>query len=152
MTDISAQSFVYDDQAVDLAKYILEDHEGLRLHPYRDTAGKLTIGFGRNLTDMGITEMEATTMLHNDVIRSRDELMEYGWYSKLTDSRRAGLIDMVVNLGMPRFKTFKKMIAALDVFEFEEAAREALDSLWARQVGQRAHDIANMIRGHPVPE
>ncbi|NBW16869.1 MAG: lysozyme, partial [Caulobacteraceae bacterium] len=30
-------------------------HEGERLKPYRCTAGKLTIGVGRNLDDRGIT-------------------------------------------------------------------------------------------------
>ena len=34
-------------------------HEGLRLKPYRDTVGKLTIGVGRNLDDVGITRAEA---------------------------------------------------------------------------------------------
>lgn len=38
-------------------------HEGLKLKPYQCTAGKLTIGVGRNIEDMGITEDEAIYML-----------------------------------------------------------------------------------------
>jgi lysozyme len=34
-------------------------HEGLRLKPYRCSSNKLTIGIGRNIEDVGITEEEA---------------------------------------------------------------------------------------------
>ena len=37
----------------------LIEHEGLEQKVYRCTAGKLTIGVGRNLEDKGITEEEA---------------------------------------------------------------------------------------------
>lgn len=42
-------------------------HEGLRLKPYRCTAGKLTIGIGRNLDDRGISQKEAYAMLERDI-------------------------------------------------------------------------------------
>ena len=45
----------------------LERHEGLRLKPYRDTVGKLTVGYGRNLEDVGISRDEADFMLDNDI-------------------------------------------------------------------------------------
>jgi len=45
----------------------IERHEGLRLKPYLDTATppRLTIGYGRNLDDVGITREEADYMLAN---------------------------------------------------------------------------------------
>lgn len=43
-------------------------HEGLMLKPYRCTAGKLTIGVGRNLDDRGITQKEAYAMLESDIL------------------------------------------------------------------------------------
>jgi lysozyme len=49
-----------------LAQELLRD-EGLRLKPYRCTAGALTIGVGRNLDARGITEAEARFMLANDM-------------------------------------------------------------------------------------
>ena len=48
-------------------------HEGLKLQPYKCTAGKLTIGVGRNLDDVGITDIEAKFMLENDVARCMGE-------------------------------------------------------------------------------
>ncbi|MCP4280350.1 MAG: lysozyme, partial [Alteromonas sp.] len=32
---------------------LIAQHEGLRLKPYKCTAGKITIGYGRNLDDNG---------------------------------------------------------------------------------------------------
>jgi len=45
----------------------LEHHEGLRLKPYKDSVGKLTIGIGRNLDDVGISKSEALLLLQNDI-------------------------------------------------------------------------------------
>jgi len=42
-------------------------HEGLKLKPYRCTAGKLTIGIGINLDVCGISQKEAYTMLERDI-------------------------------------------------------------------------------------
>ena len=44
-------------------------HEGLRLEPYTCTAGKLTLGVGRNIEDRGISKETAMQML--DEIGSR---------------------------------------------------------------------------------
>ena len=48
---------------------MLKRHEGLRLKPYQDTIGKLTIGYGRNLDDRGISKEEAEYLLRNDISR-----------------------------------------------------------------------------------
>jgi hypothetical protein len=37
--------------ATDIARVQLIRHEGFRSKPYRDTVGKLTIGYGTNLQD-----------------------------------------------------------------------------------------------------
>ena len=46
----------------------------MRLTPYRDTVGKLTIGVGRNLDDVGITDAEARFLLENDIARTVADL------------------------------------------------------------------------------
>jgi lysozyme len=46
---------------------LIKTHEGLRLNVYQCTAGKNTIGYGRNLDDNGISKDEADFMLRNDV-------------------------------------------------------------------------------------
>lgn len=53
---------------ITVLKDMLIRHEGLKLKPYRDTVGKLTIGAGRNLNDLGISEREAMFLLDNDIM------------------------------------------------------------------------------------
>jgi len=77
----------------------LTRHEGLRLKPYADTVGKLTIGVGRNLDDVGITEDEALMMLENDIKIARDELLShFPAFNSLHDARLDCLINMVFNM------------------------------------------------------
>ncbi len=122
-------------------------HEGLRLKPYICPAGKLTIGYGRNLDDNGITEKEAEELLINDLLRAEDELFKsHPWVESLPTKVQDALINMVFNLGISRFNRFRKMLAALKNNDFDTAAKEALNSKWATQVGKRAHEIANQIR------
>ncbi len=126
---------------------LLITHEGLRLKPYRDTVGKLTIGVGRNLDDVGITEEEALYLLKNDIRRTINFLSAVlpFWY-RLSETRKIALIDMCFNLGGRRFMGFRKMRRALEEGDYERAAEEMLDSKWAGQVGRRAEELAEMMR------
>ena len=125
----------------------LQRDEGLRLKPYRDSVGKLTIGFGRNLDDVGITEREAEILLDNDIAKTVADLdRALPWWRDLPPFRQRGLINMAFNLGLPRLLTFKKMLTALEAGDGERAAIEALDSIWAGQVKGRADRIAYLYR------
>jgi lysozyme len=133
-------------------KNMLIRHEGLKLKPYRDpVVGKLTIGVGRNLDDVGISEDEAMYMLENDIRRAEETAghccAAHGvLFESLPEDARLVLIDMAFNLGY-RLKSFRKMFAALKRGDFIEAAKEMLDSRWARQVGHRAEELAEIMRG-----
>ena len=122
-------------------------HEGLKLEPYECTAGKLTIGVGRNIEDIGITEDEARYLLDNDILRVCDELdRNLPWWRDLSDARQRVLVDMVFNLGISRFMQFQNTIAAIESGDYDKAADEMLDSRWADQVGQRAKTLSRMMR------
>lgn len=125
----------------------IKRHEGLRLKPYTDTVGKTTIGHGRNLSDVGISAAEAQTLLEHDINDAMHALNFYlSWWRELDEVRRIALIDMAYNLGIGGLCTFTKMLAALKDGRFDEAASEAMDSKWARQVGRRARVIADQLR------
>lgn len=125
---------------------LVRRHEGFRAKPYRDTTGHLSIGFGRNLDDVGITYEEATQLLQNDISRtSRALRYALPWVVKMDSVRAAALIDMAF-MGVGTLLTFKKFLAALQAGDYETAAKEMLDSLWARQVKGRAVELAAMIR------
>lgn len=125
----------------------LRRHEGERLKPYKDTTGHLTIGVGRNLDDVGISEDESEYLLENDVRRVEGELTRsVPCFSSLEDSRQRVLANMTFNLGVAKLLQFKKMLSAVEARNFDKAADEMLDSTWARQVGDRAVELAKQMR------
>lgn len=130
-----------------LRDQLIED-EGLRLKPYRCTAGKLTIGVGRNLEDRGITREEALMLLENDIKDTTLWLVTtYPWFVKLSPERQEVLVNMVFNLGAARFAKFTKTLDWLRRGDYEKAADEMLASHWAEQVGTRAQRLARTMRG-----
>jgi lysozyme len=128
-------------------KSMIKRHEGLRLKPYKCPAGRLTIGYGRNLEDVGITELEASFLLQQDLLRTQQDLQHaLPEVLAMTENRYNALADMLFNLGLTRFLQFKKMLEALRMQDYEWAAREMLASTWAGQVGDRARELARMVR------
>lgn len=126
----------------------LERDEGIRLKPYTDTVGKLTIGVGRNLDDVGISSQEARVLLVSDIRRATldlDRALPW-WEEKLSPNRQRALINMCFNLGLGRLLGFQKMLKALEEGRWQDAHDEALDSKWAVQVGKRANRIAEMFK------
>jgi lysozyme len=124
---------------------LLIRHEGLRLKPYRCSAGKLTLGVGRNLDDNGITEAEALHLLENDIARVTKEAEQFPWFDGLSEERKAVIISMIFNLGITRFKGFQKMIVALHMQDFKAAREHMLSSKWSIQVGNRAVELADLM-------
>jgi lysozyme len=122
-------------------------HEGLKLYPYADTVGKLTIGVGRNLTDNGISHVEALFLLDNDIeLRAVADLMrEAPWVAELDPVRQAVVIDMCFNLGWPRLSQFRNTLAAIQRGDWVLAAEGMRASLWAKQVGSRAVRLRKMM-------
>lgn len=134
---------------MDLAKLKddLRRDECVRLKPYKDSVGKLSIGAGRNLDDVGISPAEADLMLTNDIIDATRSLdIGFPIWKTLSDARQRALVNMVFNMGLNKFLGFKKMLDAIRDKDFETASKEALDSTWAAQVGSRAERIANLLK------
>ena len=90
-------------------------HEGLRLKPYRCTAGRLTIGIGRNLDDRGISQKEAYAMLERDIQDCEqwliDEIPEV--YNKLDEVRQSVLINMCISIPQSRKWIVSDFVRAL---------------------------------------
>ncbi|MDA8724042.1 glycoside hydrolase family protein [Alphaproteobacteria bacterium] len=127
----------------------LKHDEGLRLYPYTCTANKVTIGYGRNLEDNGISALEAEQMLQSDtqvaMLDAKKFVGEVTW-NELSDVRQACLINMAFNLGLPTLKKFKKFKQALQDGDMDEASVQMLASKWAKQVGQRAKRLSLLIK------
>ena len=127
-----------DQQIIEYVK----GHEGLSLKPYYCTANKLSIGIGRNLEDRGITQEEAYIMLSNDLrITMQDLYRVFGEdFRHFPDPAQLVFIDMMFQLGLGRFQGFKRMITAASAGDWKAAAREMMDSQYAKQVPNRAKD------------
>lgn len=111
-------------------------HEGEVLTAYKCPAGFITVGVGRNLEGKGITRPESRMLLINDVAECETDMRTFfgkSW-EYFSDNRKIALIDLRFNLGPSRFRGFRKMIAAIHRSDWEDAGKEAMDSLWARQV------------------
>lgn len=135
-------SWTVEKQAKITGKY-----EGLRLKPYRCTAGKLTIGYGRNLDDRGITFEEAEYLLMNDVERSYQECVNYiDGFLGLDEQRQYVLVDMMFNLGWTRLSKFKNFLSAVKAKDWELAGNHMTDSKWYQQVGRRAIELVRIMR------
>lgn len=121
--------------------------EGLRLKPYRCTAGKLTIGVGRNLDDRGITHEEALLLLRNDIRDFWGALCAaLPWILSAPEPVQEALLNMCFNLGLSGLLGFTRTLALLEAGRHAEAADAMLASKWARQVGGRAERLAHMVR------
>ncbi len=103
--------------------------EGIRLHPYADTTGKQSIGYGRNLTDNGIDIDEAEMMLDKDLARIIVAVpMRWAPFSTLDPVRQNVLLNIAYNTGVNGLMLFRHMLAACARGDFVTAAAEIRNS------------------------
>lgn len=119
---------------VDVRSLIIED-EGWKNKAYKDTKGILTIGVGFNLEQVGLYDEEIEFILGRRIQIARAEAAEAlgtDFYF-LDNTRQAVLTSMAYQMGKGGLKKFKKTLQAIRAFDYEEAAREMLDSKWHRE-------------------
>lgn len=129
----------------------LRRDEGYRQRDYVDTTGHKTIGYGTNIAD-GVSRGRAEALMRYDIDEivaelesalSREGHVSILWHPPPV---QRAIANMAYNLGVPRLMRFRKMWIAFDKRAYAEASEQALDSLWAKQVGKRATIIASLIR------
>jgi lysozyme len=145
-----------------LIENLIEKHEGRRHSVYKDTLGILTIGVGWNLEDSDSDIICSHFGLSLDDLRSGavaltdaqiDEVKSYQIneviltarrifpnFDSMPDTVQAVVCDMLFNLGETRFSKFVSTIAVLKLGDWKQAAIDAGNSLWAKQVPHRAAD------------
>lgn len=125
---------------------MLAADEGYRPEIYRCSAGKLTIGYGTNLS-AGLPEDEALVLMRYKLVKLGAELLRrYPWYAGLNDRRRMALLSMAYQMGLDGLAGFRRMLAALERAGWPEAHAQALDSKWAKQdTPQRAARVAALL-------
>lgn len=138
---------------MEILKARLKRHEGLRLKPYTCPTGRLTIGYGRNLDDVGISTAEADMMLERDLYTASNALMGHPEIvCKLNVARRRVCIELIFWIGLRGFLRFVKMISAIRAGDFEAAAQEMMDSSLGREYAGRARELAEIMRTGICPD
>jgi lysozyme len=144
-----------DATTLSLLRAELKRDEGVRLKPYRDSVGKLTIGTGRNLEAIGIRPDENDYLLNNDIACVEAALdAALPWWRTLDTVRQRVLANMCFNLGIGKLLGFKNTLPLIQCGQYEAAARGLVQSLWAQQVGPRAVRLSQAMKTGvmPMPE
>jgi lysozyme len=124
--------------------------DGVRLKPYRDIKGKLMIGVGRNLDDVGISRDEAAFLLDGDLTRAEGLLdANASWWRMLDPVRQGILMNMVFDLGwgdgIHGLSSFQNMLRRVQAGDYVAAGQAMLASGWASQVGGRVMRLSRAM-------
>lgn len=119
------------------------------LHAYQDSEGFWTIGVG-HLIDVrrgGSIPQEISRALLRIDIASASEFVgqNFGWTQTIDEIRQGAFLNMAFNL-RERLYGFKNFLVDMEQGKYAAAADEMVDSLWEKQVGARAHRLAEQIR------
>lgn len=136
-------------ECIQLAKNLIEQHEGRRSLAYKDSLGIITVGVGRNLEHKGLSNNEIDILLVNDIIECFDDLSHFKWFEEATEQQKAALLDWRFQLGGAGIRKFRQTMKYLYEGDYNQAGIEMLDSRWAQQTPNRANAISRMIRDVP---
>jgi lysozyme len=121
--------------------------EGYKDKPYKDTAGHLTIGVGHNLDAKGLCPAAILAQLDFDLEQTQQDLDQIlGWWKNTPPDVQRVLVNLAFNMGANRLLSFKNTLQLIHDAKYKEAADALLQSLYAKQVGQRAVRLANLLR------
>lgn len=127
---------------------LIKKHEGFRSRVYQDINGRWTVGYGRNVSDVGVSVPEAEYLLTNDIEIAAHQaagVVGDAVFSALNPARQAAIVDICFNVGAQRLSLFVKFLAAIRDSNWKAAHDELLNSKWASQVGGRSVTVAAMV-------
>lgn len=129
----------------------LRGDEGVKPQAYQDHLGFWTIGVGRLVDSRkpgaGLRPSEIDMLLQNDIDDRIEALTRrLPWFQNLDDARRGVLLNMSFQLGVDGLMGFKNTLAMVESGDYMGAARNMLQSLWARQTPERASRMADQMR------
>jgi lysozyme len=135
----------------------LKEDEGIEYKIYADHLGYLTFGIGHLIrkedpefgSPLGtpVTEQRVQEAFKKDVDLAVSEcVVLYGNKFHLwPDEVKEILVNMMFNMGRTRLTKFAKFKDALEKREWQRAAFEGRDSLWYRQVTNRAERLMKRL-------
>ena len=131
----------------------VKQHEGYKDHVYLDTRNKRTVGVGHLCVEdhwkEGVAYPEEMLMkvLKDDLknaIQGAERLCSD--CPDLKDQAKEIIVEMVFQLGKTGVSKFRNMWTALKVPDYPTAAKEMLDSRWAKQTPGRAKEMSDHMK------
>lgn len=138
----------------DMAGRMLKYEEGLRTHPYKCTADKLTIGYGRNLESKGISKETAEQMLEEDIEECWSQALEiFGpiSFDDMGHVRQLAIVNMIFQLGKNGFEKFSPTIELMKQRKWAEVAERLKRTKLAIQTPNRVARLITMFRDGVYP-
>mgnify|MGYP003132616128 FL=1 len=125
----------------------IKKHEGFSSVPYRCTADKLTIGYGKRIKYLQVTEEQATEWLEEDLENLKYTLSaKYDWFLPAPQEVRDIVMNVSYQLGVSGFSKFRKTIKYIANKNYKMASVEMLDSKWARDdTPRRAKELSDRM-------
>jgi len=123
----------------------IKQEEGFRCSPYQCSQDKLTIGYGFNIDALEMPEAVADLWLSILLDDLHTALQRYDWIANLDGARAVVIYDMAYQMGIAGLMAFGQMIAAIKARNWDEAARQLLDSRYAVQTPNRANRNAQIM-------
>lgn len=135
----------------------LESDEGCINEVYLDHLGYPTFGIGHLIRDTDpeyscnvgekISDERVAEAFEDDIqITYNDCLRLYPDFDMLPNEAQLIIANMMFNLGATRMGKFKGMKAGVDARDWQKAADEMVDSLWYKQVTNRANRLVKRMR------
>ena len=135
----------------------IEADEGCKYEVYLDHLGLPTFGIGHLVLDSDIeygepagtivSEDRVSECFNSDISTVLSECERlYEDFSSLPEDVQRIIANMMFNMGYPRLSKFKGMKAGVDARDWNQAADEMVDSVWYRQVTNRADRLVERMR------
>ena len=133
------------------AHKLVKMREGLVLKVYKDSLGKLTAGYGHLIqpgepTSGPIAQSQADKWFLSDIKSAEDAALEqFQALPKKTQVLLDTLVSVNFQLGTQWFKKFPKTYSLMLNGDYDKAAFEVEDSLWAKQTPVRVRDFQRAL-------
>ena len=132
----------------------VKKHEGFRDHVYLDSLSKRTVGYGHLCVEdhwedgKKYDQEYLEDILEKDLQSAIDQAHDMCAHLKISDNAKTIICEMIFQLGGNGVSKFKNMWKALkeDPPNYFEAHVQMLDSRWAKQTPNRAHEMAEQMQ------
>ena len=131
----------------------IKEHEGVRKKAYKDSLGHWTIGIGHlikvpdeeYLKHLILKDYEIEQIFITDLNQAIDDARKFIDEASVSETAFSIIVNMAFNLGYTRLSKFVKLQQSLEENDYVKASQEMLDSRWAKQVPNRANELALMM-------